>query len=258
MAGEVQIKGTRSGLVILLPTTSNFDELKHILCQKMESAKGFFQGARFTLHQEKESLLIHQKQELEQLLTGYGLVPMPDTTPSRQRPSRPAPVDREGRGAGGRDRSEGTGTHILRRNVPNECDAQADTQASRAGRVGRAEAVAPAAPPAGERTHLVWRTIRSGQQVRNDFGHLVIMGDVHSGALVEAGGHVLIMGGCAGTVRAGIHGNQQAKITSLDFKGAVVCIANAYLFTSEPGSGRPARGPYQAALQGGKIAFTPI
>jgi septum site-determining protein MinC len=202
MAGEVEIKGTRNGLVILLPTTGNFDELKHSLCRKIESAKGFFRGARFTLHQEAVSLPSHQKQELEQLLTGYGLVPAPDIT--LPRPSARA--------------------------VP---------------------------APAGDRTHILWHGVRSGQQVRNDLGHLVIMGDVHSGAEVEAGGHVLIMGSCAGTVRAGIHGNQQAKVVALDFRGAVVYIANAHVLTGEPGSGPPP-GAYQAVYWGGKIVFSPF
>lgn len=199
---EVQIKGTRHGLVIYLPTTGDFDELKDILCQKMESAKGFFQGARFILRREKASLPIHQQQELELLLTGYGLVPAPDAAPPR-RPSRPK------------------------------------------------------SPPTGDRTHILWKGLRSGQEVRNDLGHLVIMGDIHSGALVEAGGHVLVMGGCAGTVRAGIHGNRQAKVVSLDFRGAVVSIAGIHLLTSEPGSG-PEPGPHQAALRDGKIVFSPV
>jgi septum site-determining protein MinC len=203
MAGEIQIKGTRNGLVILLPTTGSFDELKQSLCQKMESAKGFFQGARFTLHQEKAPLPSHQRKELEQLLTGYGLVPAPDITLPRQ----PAPPVKK--------------------------------------------------VQSGGRTHIIWQGLRSGQEIRHDLGHLVVMGNVHSGALVEAGGHVIIMGSCAGTVRAGIHGNRRAKVVSLAFRGAVVSIAGIHALTGEAVS-VPGPGPHRAVLRDEKIVFEPF
>ncbi|MEW6457806.1 MAG: septum site-determining protein MinC [Bacillota bacterium] len=204
MSSEVQIKGTRHGLMILIPHTGDFDELKDTLRRKMESANGFFRGAHFFLRPEQASLPAHQQEELELMLVGYGLVPLPSTTPPRP-PSRPK----------------------------------------------------PAALPAGDRTHIIWRTIRSGQRARNDLGHLVIMGDVHSGALVEAGGHVLIMGSSWGTVRAGIYGDRQAKVTGLDFRGGVVSIADAVVLIGES-EATPQPGPHQALLNDKGIVFVPF
>lgn len=203
MSREVQIKGTRHGLMILLPQTGDFDELKDTLRRKMESADGFFRGAHFFLRPEKASLPAQQQEELEVMLAGYGLVPASNVTPP-QPPSRPK-----------------------------------------------------SPPVAGDRTHIIWRTIRSGHRARNDLGHLVIMGDVHSGALVEAGGHVLIMGSSAGTIRAGIYGNRHAKVAGLDFRGGVVCIAEAFALVGETGSG-PGRGPHRAMLRDDEIVFIPF
>jgi len=203
LSSEVQIKGTRHGLMILLPQTGDFDELKDTLRRKMESANDFFRGARFFLRPEQASLPAHQQEELELMLVGYGMVPVRDARAARP-PSRPKP---------------------------------------------------PA--PAGDRTHVVWRAVRSGQRVRNDLGHLVIMGNVHSGALAEAGGHVLIMGSSSGTVRAGIYGDRQAKVAGLDFRGGVVSIADTVVLIGESKTGPPP-GPHRALLKAGEMIFVPF
>lgn len=95
MAAEIQIKGTRQGLVICLPP-AEFEDIKANLCQKMEQASGFFRGARFSFRSAAAPISDHQQQELEQLLSRFGLLPVEDKPQVPARPvSRPkAPLTR--------------------------------------------------------------------------------------------------------------------------------------------------------------------
>jgi len=71
----VNIKGTRNGLVIVLDTNREFEEIRNTLLRKMESAKGFFKGATFSLFQEHREIPVHEKNELENICRQFGLVP---------------------------------------------------------------------------------------------------------------------------------------------------------------------------------------
>ncbi|MGB9826721.1 MAG: septum site-determining protein MinC, partial [Desulfofundulus sp.] len=61
----VSIKGTREGLVILLDPNREFEDLKLHLKRKMESARGFFRGARFTVY--GQTITRYQRTELEDI-----------------------------------------------------------------------------------------------------------------------------------------------------------------------------------------------
>ena len=88
MAKElVSIKGTREGLVIFFDPEKEFEEIKNNLKHKIEAARGFFRGARFTLYQGNTALNTQQQAELENLCRQYGLVPAPNI----RWPARPAP-----------------------------------------------------------------------------------------------------------------------------------------------------------------------
>ncbi|MCL6612863.1 MAG: septum site-determining protein MinC [Peptococcaceae bacterium] len=71
----VSIKGTRNGLVIVLDPNREFEEIKNTLLRKMESARGFFKGARFSFFQGHQEIPAHQKNELENICRQFGLVP---------------------------------------------------------------------------------------------------------------------------------------------------------------------------------------
>ncbi len=71
----VSIKGTRNGLVIVFDPNREFDEIKNTLLSKMESARGFFKGARFSLSRGHLEFPDNQKSELENICRQYGLVP---------------------------------------------------------------------------------------------------------------------------------------------------------------------------------------
>ncbi|MEW6661466.1 MAG: septum site-determining protein MinC [Bacillota bacterium] len=71
----VSIKGTRNGLVILLDAEQEFNQLKLLLQNKLESAKGFFTGARFWFKQTLPRLSHDQQEELITICINNGLVP---------------------------------------------------------------------------------------------------------------------------------------------------------------------------------------
>lgn len=55
----------------------------------------------------------------------------------------------------------------------------------------------------GSMTHFHYGILRSGQHVEYR-GNVVILGDVNPGAIVSAGGHVIVLGALKGTVHAGL------------------------------------------------------
>jgi len=74
----VSIKGTREGLVIFFDPEREFEEIKNNLKHKIEAARGFFRGAKFTLYQGNAALNAEQQVELENICRQYGLVPAPN------------------------------------------------------------------------------------------------------------------------------------------------------------------------------------
>jgi len=71
----VNIKGTRNGLVIVLDANREFEEIRNNLLRKMESARGFFKGATFSLLQEHREIPVNEKNELENICRQFGLIP---------------------------------------------------------------------------------------------------------------------------------------------------------------------------------------
>ncbi|ABB15533.1 septum site-determining protein MinC [Carboxydothermus hydrogenoformans] len=74
MPEPVQIKGTPKGLLVML-NSQDFALLKASLIEKMEKAKGFFKGAKYTImYNDDISLTNAEKEELEAICNRYGLI----------------------------------------------------------------------------------------------------------------------------------------------------------------------------------------
>lgn len=86
----VSIKGTKNGLVIFLDPNREFDEIKKTLHIKMESARGFFKGAKVTFSEEHTNIPADQKNELEKICRQYGLEPTEYKPPATRQLSRNA------------------------------------------------------------------------------------------------------------------------------------------------------------------------
>ena len=67
-------------------------------------------------------------------------------------------------------------------------------------------------------------TIRSGDRISSN-GNLFIIGDVNPGAMVLAGGNIIIWGRLLGTAHAGSKGNSKATISALQLRPVQLRIA---------------------------------
>lgn len=82
--------------------------------------------------------------------------------------------------------------------------------------------------PLASMPKLVKATVRSGQQVVNPDGDLIIMGNVSQGAEVLAAGSIHIHGTLYGRALAGIQGNKGATISCQKLEAELFSIAGNY------------------------------
>jgi septum site-determining protein MinC len=101
---------------------------------------------------------------------------------------------------------------------------------------------------------VVRRTLRSGQSLRHP-GHIVVIGDVNSGAEVVAGGDIVVWGRVRGTVHAGALGDDGAAICALDLSPTQLRIAGHIARSPEEKQRRPV--PEMASVSEGKIVAVP-
>lgn len=187
----VSIKGTRTGLLILIDPNHEFEEIKKTLHSKMESARGFFKDAKFTLSQGEQEISANQRAELENICRQFGLIPNTEKAAS----------------------------------IMTDKIAAINTGISKPVRkISRSSAHSDI----GEAALMVRRSLRSGQRVTYD-SHIIVLGDVHPGAEVISGGNVLVIGSCRGTVHAGAGGNESAKVIARRLEPTSLSIAGKRL-----------------------------
>ncbi|GAA6135683.1 septum site-determining protein MinC [Oceaniserpentilla sp. 4NH20-0058] len=83
-------------------------------------------------------------------------------------------------------------------------------------------------PPQSTPAKLVKQAVRSGQQVINPEGDLVVFGNVGQGAEVLASGSIHIYGTLYGRALAGINGDTTASITCQKLESELLAIAGQY------------------------------
>jgi len=101
---------------------------------------------------------------------------------------------------------------------------------------------------------VVERTLRSGQKVHHP-GHVVVIGDVHAGAEVVAGGHIIVWGKVRGVVHAGAMGDSGATVCALDLSPTQLRIAGYIARSPEEKRRRPV--PETARVRNGRIEAIP-
>jgi septum site-determining protein MinC len=99
---------------------------------------------------------------------------------------------------------------------------------------------------------LVQRTLRSGQSVRHA-GHVVVVGDVNSGAEVIAGGDIIVWGHLRGIVHAGAMGDDERCICALDLSPTQLRIGNHIARPPEDRPRRKKSRPERAFVSNGQI-----
>ena len=101
-------------------------------------------------------------------------------------------------------------------------------------------------------TLLIKRTIRSGQRVKYPT-NVVIMGDINPGAVVIAGGDIIVLGKLKGVVHAGANGSYEAKIFAMCLEATQLRIANIISRSPDENKGNKVCKPEIAYLKDGKI-----
>ena len=81
-------------------------------------------------------------------------------------------------------------------------------------------------------------TLRAGEKLEA-FNDVLVVGDINPGAIVLAGGNIMIWGRLLGIAHAGRYGNRSAKITALQLRPVQLRIAN-----------KVARGPKEKPEEG--------
>jgi septum site-determining protein MinC len=97
---------------------------------------------------------------------------------------------------------------------------------------------------------FVHQTLRSGQKIQHP-GHVTLVGDVHPGGEIVAGGSILVWGTIRGVAHAGAYGDEDAVICALDLQPAQLRIAG-YIGRA-PERRRQAPEPEVARLEEGRI-----
>lgn len=184
----VQIKGIRDGLLVSLGD-AGWPIVQHALLERIEEQPAFFQGARVALDVGNQTLKSAELSSLRDKLSEYGIMLWA----------------------------------ILSISPVTENTAQILGMATRISKPRPQESQAS---KKGDDESALWvnKTMRSGMRVENA-GHVVIFGDVNSGAEVISGGSVIIWGRLRGVVHAGVNGNQSAVVCALDMSPTQLRIA---------------------------------
>ncbi|MBN1956453.1 MAG: septum site-determining protein MinC [Anaerolineae bacterium] len=142
----------------------------------------------------------------------------------------------------------------------SSCDATV-IAAVRAGLVPDLELGLPAQqsaptqePPAPTGALVVERTLRSGQRLEHP-GDVVIIGDVHAGAEVVAGRHVVVWGWLRGMVHAGAMGDDSAIVCALGLAPTQLRIAGH--ISRSPDEKQRDVVPEMARVRNGRIEAIP-
>jgi septum site-determining protein MinC len=112
--------------------------------------------------------------------------------------------------------------------------------------------VAPVEDP--DAAMMVRRTLRSGVRLHHP-GSIVVIGDVHPGAEVIAGGDVVVWGKLHGTVHAGAFGDDDAVVCALDLAPTQLRIGR--YITRSPDDRRRKAQPETGRVRNGSIEVVP-
>jgi septum site-determining protein MinC len=232
---RVVIKGYRTGIGIFFDEDSPLPELLADLAASLTRSNAFFTGAPVTLHVgarelayrdfmairdllvERHRLMIAQvhadlsatRQAAERLGLKVSGTPAAQRPPAAERPAEaPAPAVSR------------AGAEVRLFPGPARPAAEPDAEVSRLpARAAETPEAAPAERAAGETaaaadTLTVRHTLRSGQRVSFP-GHVLVLGDVNSGAEIVAEGDIVVFGALRGLAHAGARGNTEAVIIAL-------------------------------------------
>lgn len=104
------------------------------------------------------------------------------------------------------------------------------------------------------KTKFIRKTVRGGECIKYQ-GNIVIIGDINSGAEVQATGNVIVLGRIRGKVNAGANGNTKAVIAAFLLQPELLRIAN--IIAMSPDDVEKPRYPELARIKDGLIIVEP-
>ncbi|MDT3699976.1 MAG: septum site-determining protein MinC [Thermincola sp.] len=237
MSDIINIKGTRNGLVIFLDSSHDFDDIKKTLNSKIESARGFFNGAKFTFRLN-DALTAERTKELEEICCGHGLVPDAKITwgPSRETANNLPGAKEFSHEESSREKAMADNVRPLMREASPSLPAVGLTEADK------------------KPCLLINQNIRSGKKI-NYNGNVVIFGDVNPGSEITAAGDVIIMGSLRGVVHAGANGDEASVIMAYRLNPVQLRIATT--ITRPPENNQVSTFPEIARLRQGQMIIEP-
>jgi septum site-determining protein MinC len=243
MTDAIAIKGIREGLLVTLPETLGAwpATLSH-LEMRLNASPAFFKGARVGLLVGARDLDEPEIRAARELLMRHDVTLWALISESAA--------------------TQNAAAHLgLDIKLP-----------SREARIERAELApaasarplqpAPAAPPEPgaaamedpDAAMMVRRTLRSGMRLHHP-GSIVVIGDIHPGAEVVAGGDIVVWGKLHGMVHAGAFGDDEAVVCALDFAPTQLRIGR--YITRSPDDRRRKAQPETGRVKNGRIEVVP-
>ncbi|HHV62805.1 MAG TPA: septum site-determining protein MinC [Firmicutes bacterium] len=212
---DVVFKGTRDGMLIVIPKRREFEDIKRRLDEKLGGTGRFFDGGRVIIDLGDRWASEKMISELIDIVERRGLTVLKVVGPFGVRLVGGADTD-----------------------LPSQSQS--------------CEPVASPAIAAGN-TLLVKRTLRSGQGI-NHPGNVVVLGDVNPGAEVIAGGDIIVMGTLRGVAHAGVTGNEGAIVVALRLLPTQLRVANVIARAPDERSKSP-NTPEVARIRDGMIVI---
>lgn len=231
---RIVVRGTRDGLVIVLPDRGTTRDLVLSLSQRIAGAEGFFRGAEVVLDYGTRTVLAEEIAVLRQVLEERGIALRTATAT----------------GFDSRSALRALGYSPL--SAMPQPPVRGDESPQHV----------PAMPRDELPTRYVRRTFRSGMSLHHP-GHLTVLGDVNPGAELTAAGDIVVFGSIRGVVHAGVMGDTGAIIAALLMTPTQLRIGTVYGRPAEPIAGndpdavQPGDGPSIAHLDGGELLIVP-
>jgi septum site-determining protein MinC len=234
MSETVSIKGTREGLTVAFGE-GDLATILEQLAQHLAAQGAFFRGGTVALQVGERVLSAPDLQRVSELFAQHDMILR--TVFTSQPLTEQAAMS--------------LGLRLLQ--APSPTDSAPSASSPRPA----ASAIEQPAVRAleGTRGIMIRHRVRSGQVVRHT-GHVVVIGDVNVGAVISAGGDIVIWGKLSGTVHAGNTGDSQAIVCALEFSPMQLRIAEHIALADESAAAQTTC-PEMAFVQGNAIVVEP-
>lgn len=223
---SVEFKGTKEGILLVLDSECEFEEIFDGLKKKVDQGRNFFSGATI-VGTEGRTLTKKEREKLEDYFADVGIqVERLDFIERLRHNSN----NRKNKETVTVDETETVSSVVLQKPVVSVVQKPEDA------------------------AKIIFGTLRSGKNITYP-GHVVVVGDVNPGAEIIAEGHIVIMGTLRGVAHAGSAGDSSATITAIRLNPTQLRIGK--LITRPPEGVKPPDIPEMAKIKDGMIIIEP-